>query len=425
MADELIDDILSGATHILARNNANGTTGPNSVGSLLPAGAKSLLGYLQPADLASGTITPRTGAIDFSGGSTGHVLTVQGDGSLALQEAGGGGGISWSTPVDAVITPDGSKTRDIGTDTALFRNVWVEHIQQKHSATNAWEMGSRPIDNYDVVLFQGKNSGNQFALDLAPAQEPASADSEGAWIDIGYMPLDNGSSDYQVVHIGTARNLITFGCNTGSGGTYGPQPLKMSFAYVDIWGPANTTAGTAYKYWTFAPQSFIGFDAGSSTSQWMSLSPTDFKLRGSGHFTFSEGTTGNVAGQASDVGFRRVGTRLMGVSAGSRSGAAHFNEFSGIKANRLELAELPSNMEATLVAPVADSAQIFMAGNGSTFAVDGTPVYRRQSNGSLTVNFFPISQNTTGGSGSAGAGNQYVEVTINGVTYKLLHDGTV
>ena len=31
---------------------------------------------------------------------------------------------------------------------------------------------------------------------------------------------------------------------------------------------------------------------------------------------------------------------------------------------------------------------------------------------------------TTGGSGSAGIGNQHVELTIAGVTYKLLHDGT-
>ena len=38
----------------------------------------------------------------------------------------------------------------------------------------------------------------------------------------------------------------------------------------------------------------------------------------------------------------------------------------------------------------------------------------------------PISSSgTTGGTGSAGAGNQYVELTIDGVTYKLLHDGTV
>ncbi len=29
---------------------------------------------------------------------------------------------------------------------------------------------------------------------------------------------------------------------------------------------------------------------------------------------------------------------------------------------------------------------------------------------------------TTGGVGSAGAGNQYVELEIDGITYKLLHD---
>ena len=37
-----------------------------------------------------------------------------------------------------------------------------------------------------------------------------------------------------------------------------------------------------------------------------------------------------------------------------------------------------------------------------------------------------INQNsTTGGTGSAGAGNQYITLTIDGTTYKLLHDGTV
>ena len=35
------------------------------------------------------------------------------------------------------------------------------------------------------------------------------------------------------------------------------------------------------------------------------------------------------------------------------------------------------------------------------------------------------SDGTTGGTGSAGAGNQYVEIEINGTTYKVLHDGTV
>lgn len=32
---------------------------------------------------------------------------------------------------------------------------------------------------------------------------------------------------------------------------------------------------------------------------------------------------------------------------------------------------------------------------------------------------------TTGGTGSAGAGKQYVVVKIGGVTYKILHDGII
>ncbi len=39
--------------------------------------------------------------------------------------------------------------------------------------------------------------------------------------------------------------------------------------------------------------------------------------------------------------------------------------------------------------------------------------------------YVPVSSDTTGGSGSAGSGNQYVELEINGSIYKLLHDGTV
>lgn len=47
---------------------------------------------LQPSDIASGTITARNNDIDFSGGSDGDVLTVQSDGSLALEPPAGGGG---------------------------------------------------------------------------------------------------------------------------------------------------------------------------------------------------------------------------------------------------------------------------------------------------------------------------------------------
>ena len=35
------------------------------------------------------------------------------------------------------------------------------------------------------------------------------------------------------------------------------------------------------------------------------------------------------------------------------------------------------------------------------------------------------SAGTVGGTGSGGAGNQYVVITVDGVSYKVLHDGIV
>jgi hypothetical protein len=55
---------------------------------------------LEATDIASGTITPRADDIDLSGGSDGDVLTVQADGSLALEAPTGGSG-----------TPGGSTTQ--------------------------------------------------------------------------------------------------------------------------------------------------------------------------------------------------------------------------------------------------------------------------------------------------------------------------
>lgn len=52
---------------------------------------------LEASDIASGTITARADDINLSGGSDGDVLTVQADGSLALETPSGGGGGS-STP---------------------------------------------------------------------------------------------------------------------------------------------------------------------------------------------------------------------------------------------------------------------------------------------------------------------------------------
>ena len=46
-------------------------------------------------------------------------------------------------------------------------------------------------------------------------------------------------------------------------------------------------------------------------------------------------------------------------------------------------------------------------------------------NAFTALNNASTSDGTTGGTDSAGAGNQYVELTIGSTTYKVLHDGTV
>lgn len=54
--------------------------------------------------------------------------------------------------------------------------------------------------------------------------------------------------------------------------------------------------------------------------------------------------------------------------------------------------------------------------------------WRLRNNWRNNVPYDPIvtlSDGTTGGTGSAGAGNQYIELNVNGTTYKVLHDGTV
>ena len=68
----------------------------------------------------------------------------------------------------------------------------------------------------------------------------------------------------------------------------------------------------------------------------------------------------------------------------------------------------------------------FASSTATTPVVDGGTTNLIADNiGIPTVDDGVVAQGTTGGSGSGGAGNQYVALTVNGVSYKILHDGTV
>lgn len=80
--------------------------------AITEADISDLGSYLTLTDITSGTLTARTGNIDLSGGSDGDVLTVQADGSLAIETPAGGGlaiGVAiTSGAVNRVLFEDGS-----------------------------------------------------------------------------------------------------------------------------------------------------------------------------------------------------------------------------------------------------------------------------------------------------------------------------
>lgn len=71
--------------------------------------------------------------------------------------------------------------------------------------------------------------------------------------------------------------------------------------------------------------------------------------------------------------------------------------------------------ETTTPTADADYAKFYSKNDNCFYGQDGAG----------TEHTFADSTGTTGGAGSAGAGNQYVEIRVGASTYKVLHDGTV
>lgn len=111
----------------------------------------------------------------------------------------------------------------------------------------------------------------------------------------------------------------------------------------------------------------------------------------------------------------------------------------------IRITDSPSTLTAArnIIVPTAKRIYVFQnntaqtltiktsAGTGIAVAASGVAIVRCDGTNVVLVtdaydnSIGVTSGGTTGGTGSAGAGNQYVEMTINGTTYKVLHDGTV
>jgi hypothetical protein len=73
----------------------------------------------------------------------------------------------------------------------------------------------------------------------------------------------------------------------------------------------------------------------------------------------------------------------------------------------------------------AASATFDVAAYGQFWVKTATPNYPMFTNDAGTDQTIIVSDGGTGGSGSAGSGNQYIEMEYQGAVYKILHDGTV
>lgn len=72
-----------------------------------------------------------------------------------------------------------------------------------------------------------------------------------------------------------------------------------------------------------------------------------------------------------------------------------------------------------------NTASTDTAGYGQIWVKNDTPNHLKFTNDAGTDFSVAVSSGTTGGTGSAGAGTQYIEISVGGTTYKVLHDGTV
>jgi hypothetical protein len=153
-----------------------------------------------------------------------------------------------------------------------------------------------------------------------------------------------------------------------------------------------------------------------------------------------------------------IGTGATQVAQGDHThtslGATTFTGDISVEANSADITADSSGAAATITADghTGFNANFIMAENGSTVGVlvytastDDVSLYNYHGasvnsridltdSGEVNISTgtlqqggvgVTVSDGTTGGTGSAGAGNQYVELVIGGTTYKVLHDGTV
>jgi trimeric autotransporter adhesin len=223
--------------------------------------------------------------------------------------------------------------------------------------------------------------------------------NSGSFGGIGNVTYNSGTGD---LTIASGTNLIPRGSGTNST-EIGSGANASSNLAIAI---GHNAAASADSY-----GSSVTVGAGASASGYGGAVAVGYNASG-GSYGTAVGNYATSSGQLSvALGALSTSSAPYAISIGVNSAATHSNSISIGRS---------AESSATNQVSIGDvSVNALQFGDGSTTVVVDNPLQIGSGN------WITISDGGTGGTGSAGAGNQYVELNINGTTYKVLHDGTV
>ena len=183
----------------------------------LTAPATTLANALQPADLASGTITPRTGGLNFSGGSLGDVLAVDGSGNLAVSTIAAAlatTSVATFTDTSGSINPTASAAINVVFLTGTLTATLTANLPAASSNTNRifvfsrsgggqfiFQAGSRNIRKGEVIrLISDGSTWQPIEQRRSPPQvRLTAASNELTFADSGYKITLTSTSDLTIL----------------------------------------------------------------------------------------------------------------------------------------------------------------------------------------------------------------------------------
>jgi hypothetical protein len=299
-----------------------------------------------------------------AGGTTGQVLTKQSNTTydyIWATPSGGGGGVNWSTPVNANIVPDGDATRNIGSPTFNFLDANVQNVKSNASihleAPNSHilllstgdQIYLRPKDKVEIAAQNG-TVGSIFNLyDSTQAnsvgfKSPDTLAGSVLWT----LPPTDGTP---------GQVLSTNSLGVLSWVNAGSPSNNLSFGFTAT-GGAITASGNGSMAHGDAQNNATIFSSGNGTSvHGLANNSGHIQSGDQGDFVFGiadGGTLGTDSGAVFVFGQANSG----GIIEGDNTGSATW----GIVSNNAQIA---SNTVGSLTFGVADGTGTFLGASGA------------------------------------------------------------